>query len=130
MRFVLASYVAVLALSAIDAITTMLAVGNDIGYEVNPFVKILLLNNNFLILKIAITGIAFAVATKILDKNLRVLKACYLSVITFYSLIIINNLGVITCSFDLNLDMGKMVAIVAVLFLLYFKAIQDSQRQP
>ena len=126
-KFILASFFLVLSLAFLDAITTKIALARGC-YEVNPFIRFLL-GYDFVEIKLILTALTFSIMLVLLHDNDRVLKACCVTVITFYSLVVANNVAAIFGTFDFGFDMPKLTLLALCLFLLSLKAIPSSQRQ-
>ncbi len=127
-RFIVISFFLVLLLALLDAITTKLALARGC-YEVNPFVRFLF-NYNFLDLKLILTALTFLIMLILLHNNDKVLKACCLTIILFYSLIVANNIAAIIGKFDFGFDMPKLILLALCIFIFSLKAIPSSQRPP
>ncbi len=126
-RFTIASFLALMTLVVLDALTTEIALAEGC-YEVNPFVRTFLLNDFFLELKVILTALAFFGMFVLLSE--RLFKVCCFTVLLFYSIVVLNNLGAISGSFDFHFTMPKLTLLALTLFLISLKAIPSSPRRP
>ena len=96
----------------------------------NPFVRTFLLNDHFLELKLILTILSFSDMLFPLSSHERLLKVCCITVIAFYTIVVLNNTVAMLGPFDFGFDMSKPTLLAFSLFLLTFKAIPSSQQRP
>ena len=127
--FIVVSFPLVVFLAMLDTITTKFALAKGC-YEMNPFVRTFLLNDHFLELKLILTILSFSGMLFPLSGHERLLKICCITVIAFYTIVVLNNTVTMLGPFDFGFDMPKLTLLAFPLFLLTFKAILGSQRRP
>lgn len=112
-------FATIASLCSMDILTTKYVISNSIGYESNELLSNAL-NNVFYLFKyfatiLVVLGIALLCDIK--HKNLELVS--YITLISFYGIVVLNNLLVIFANTDLNLNLSKLFLIFASLFVFY-----------
>ena len=112
-------YTIIALLCTADILTTHYVISNSIGYESNELLSGLVGNELFYFVKyfatlLIVVGIAYLCG----EKYHRLKIVSYLSMICFYTIVVLNNILVITMHSDLNLNLPRLFAVFLFIFTL------------
>ena len=117
-KFILA-YVTIASLCTLDILTTHYVISNSIGYESNEILSGLIGNELFYFIKyFATVLIVIGIASLCGKKYDRLRLVSYLSIIGFYTIVVLNNILVITTHSSLNLNLPRLFAVFSFIFFL------------
>lgn len=111
-------FAAIAILCTLDILTTNYVISSSIGYESNE-VLANVLSDKFYMLKYFITLAVVVGIASICDKHRNLEMTSYATLISFYSIIVLNNILVILANTDLNLNLFKLFIIFVFLFTLF-----------
>ncbi|WP_202319105.1 DUF5658 family protein [Archaeoglobus neptunius] len=105
----------VVALCMADVLTTEYVIGSGIGYESNEILAPVI-GYPIYAVKLVFAILTVLAIEKVADVRLKF--ASYSTLLSFYILVVINNTLVILWNTDLNLDLGRLFAIFAAIFVV------------
>lgn len=105
--------IAVIALCLADILTTEYVVGNGIGYESNEILAPML-GFHVYAAKLALAVLTVLTIERVADVRFRL--ASYSTLLSFYTLVVVNNILVIAQNTDLNLNLGRLFVLFAAIF--------------
>jgi len=126
-KFMLA-FTIIASLCTVDILTTHYVISNSIGYESNELLSGLVGNELFYFVKyfatlLIVVGIAYLCGKKY--SRLKVVS--YLSIIGFYTIVVLNNILVITVHSDLNLNLPRLFVLFSFVFILAALSTKNSK---
>jgi len=126
-KFILV-YVTIASLCTTDILTTHYVISNSIGYESNELLSGLVGNALFYFVKyfatlLMVVGIAYLCG----ERYYRLKVVSYLSMISFYAIVVLNNILVITVHSDLNLNLPRLFAVFSLVFILAALSTKNSK---
>ncbi len=114
MRLEVAISAAIFTLCLADVVSTNYVVTSGIGYESNE-VLAPVLGLHIYVIKLAFMAATLAAIAKA-NMSIRLKLASYSTLLTFYTLVVVNNALVIFRNTDLNLNLGKLLIVFAAIF--------------
>lgn len=124
-KFILA-FTIIASLCTLDILTTHYVVSNSIGYEGNELLSGLVGNEIFYFAKYFATVLmVIGIASLCGEKYIRLRHASYLSIIGFYTIVVLNNILVITVRSDLNLNLSRLFVVFSFIFILAMALTKD-----
>ncbi|MDF2956184.1 MAG: hypothetical protein OD815_001800 [Candidatus Alkanophagales archaeon MCA70_species_2] len=113
-------------LCTLDVLTTHYVISNSIGYEGNELLSDLVSNEIFYFVKYFVTILmVIGIASLCGRKYIRLRLVSYLSIIGFYTIVVLNNILVITMRSDLNLNLPRLFAVFSFIFILAMVLTKD-----
>lgn len=124
-KFILA-FTIIALLCTLDVLTTHYVISNSIGYEGNELLSDLVSNEIFYFIKYFVTILmVIGIASLCGRKYIRLRLVSYLSIIGFYTIVVLNNILVITMRSDLNLNLPRLFAVFSFIFILAMVLTKD-----
>lgn len=124
-KFILA-FTIIALLCTLDVLTTHYVISNSIGYEGNELLSDLVSNEIFYFIKYFVTILmVIGIASLCGRKYIRLILVSYLSIIGFYTIVVLNNILVITMRSDLNLNLPRLFAVFSFIFILAMVLTKD-----
>jgi len=124
-KFILA-FTIIALLCTLDVLTTHYVISNSIGYEGNELLSDLVSNEIFYFVKYFVTILmVIGIASLCGRKYIRLRLVSYLSIIGFYTIVVLNNILVITMRSDLNLNLPRLFAVFSFIFILAMVLTKD-----
>jgi len=113
------AYATIASLCTLDILTTHYVISNSIGYESNEILSSLVSNEIFYFVKyFATILIVIGIASLCGKKYDRLRLVSYLSIVGFYTIVVLNNILVITVRSCLNLNLPRLFAVFSFIFFL------------
>ncbi len=107
----------VLLLCIADSITTLLVLNSGKGYEANAAIAMFASIPAFHVVKFALTALVLYGIHRICKNDEITEISSYLTLVLFYSLIVINNISVYLSGMGFSFNLPKMAAILFGIFL-------------
>ncbi len=121
----------ILILCTLDILTTYHVLVNSIGYESNVLISSLVVSSYFYFAKFIATILIVLGIAIFCRKDIKLKLASYLSIILFYTIVVLNNFAVILLHTDFGLNLPKLFLMLFVIFGFnyYFLNIKTGKSQ-
>jgi hypothetical protein len=124
----MSAFTIIAVLCTLDILTTNHVISNSIGYESNEALAAVI-GKEFYMFKYFTTLAIVAGIAHLCRKNRNLEITSYTTLISFYSIIVLNNMAVIFANTDLNLNLLKLFIIFGFMFILFNLLINAKKRK-
>ena len=112
-------FIATAILCALDILTTNYAVSNAIGYESNMVLAGMLSRGFYMFKYFATLAIVVGIGGMCNGKHRKLEMTSYATLLSFYAIVVLNNMLEIFANTDLDLNLPKLFLIFGLLFILF-----------
>ncbi len=126
--YFLMSFTVIALLCTADVATTVYTISNSIGYESNALIAGLVKSPLFYYIKYFTTiSIVILISAMCGERYRRLEVISFVTLASFYAIVVVNNLLVIFASSDLDLSIEKLFVIFFAMFVTLMKAVPDNR---